>query len=73
MEQAQLNKLFRKHKITARKSGGDDYASWCVFLNGRPIYSGLARREVSYYKEQVLCIALGVRKISEIVVWVRKL
>jgi hypothetical protein len=29
---------------------GDDLYSWAVFLDGRPAYTGLSRREVPYYK-----------------------
>lgn len=47
------NKLFKKHKITARKYGGDDYASWAVFLNGRPKMEGLTKSEVNHYKKEV--------------------
>lgn len=41
-------------KPTARKWGGDDAASWAVFLPGQrePFVSGLTRTEVPYYKEQ---------------------
>ena len=44
---------YQKYGITARKHGGDDQASWAVFLNGSPILSGLTKREVPYYKNQV--------------------
>jgi hypothetical protein len=44
---------FQKHGITARKHGGDDSASWAVFLNGQPKMTGLTKREVPYYKKQV--------------------
>jgi hypothetical protein len=36
--------------ITARKHGGDDRASWAVFIDGRVYVSGLERHEVAYYK-----------------------
>jgi hypothetical protein len=38
-------------KITARKYMGDDAASWAVFVNGRPVFTGLMRREVEYYRK----------------------
>lgn len=38
-------------KITARKYMGDDAASWAVFVDGRPVFTGLTRREVSHYKQ----------------------
>ena len=41
-------------KITAKKYEGDDSASWAVFLNGRPVMTGLTKSEVPYYKKQVL-------------------
>ena len=42
-----------KQRITARKYQGDDSQSWAVFLDGRPMMTGLSKREVPYYKEQV--------------------
>ena len=42
-----------KAKITARKFEGDDAYSWAVFVDGRPVYSGLTKREVPYYKLSV--------------------
>lgn len=44
-------------KVTARKYGGDDQASWAVFLNGQPFVTGLTRREVPYYKKQAAKVA----------------
>lgn len=41
----------RKPKITARKYGGDDEYSWAVFVDARPAFTGLSRREVAYYKK----------------------
>lgn len=38
-------------KITARKYMGDDAYSWAVFVDGRPAFTGLSRREVTYYKQ----------------------
>lgn len=40
-------------KITARKWAGDDAASWAIFVDGRPIVSGLTRREVAYHKKKI--------------------
>lgn len=44
-----------KNKITARKYGGDDAASWAIFSSDqdRPVVTGLTRSEVAYYKIQV--------------------
>jgi hypothetical protein len=42
-----------KRKITARKYMGDDAYSWAVFVDGRPAYTGLTRREVPYYRQQL--------------------
>ena len=50
----ELQKLFRKYNITARKYEGDDTYSWAVFHKGQPVVSGLSRPEVAYYKNQVL-------------------
>jgi hypothetical protein len=41
-----------QRRVTARKHGGDDVASWAVFLDGREFVNGLTRSEVPYYKEQ---------------------
>lgn len=41
-----------KSRITARKYEGDDAYSWAVFVDGRPLVTGLSRREVPYYKKQ---------------------
>jgi len=39
-----------KVKITARKYNGDDEYSWAVFRDGKPVFTGLARGQVKYYK-----------------------
>lgn len=39
-------------KITARKYEGDDAGSWAIFVDGRPVMTGLTRREVPYAKKQ---------------------
>lgn len=41
-------------RITARKHMGDDAASWAVFVDGRPMVTGLTKPEVPYYKKQAL-------------------
>lgn len=41
-------------RVTARKHMGDDAGSWAVFLDGRPVVTGLNKSEVSYYKRQVI-------------------
>lgn len=40
-------------KITARKYEGDDRASWAIFVNNRPVLTGLTKAEIPYYKRQV--------------------
>lgn len=40
-----------KPKITARKYMGDDLYSWAVFVNGRPVFTGLGRSQVAYYRK----------------------
>ena len=40
-------------KITARKYMGDDKYSWAVFVDGRPVVTGLLRSQVAYYKRLV--------------------
>lgn len=44
-----------KIKISARKYMGDDKYSWAVFRSDilKPVFTGLSRREVSYYKKLV--------------------
>ena len=54
MSTPEQQKLFRKHKITAKKHGGDDYASWAVFVGTAVAVCGLTRPEVDYYKRMVL-------------------
>lgn len=39
-------------RVTARKWGGDDRASWAVLVDGRPVMTGLYRSEVDYYRRQ---------------------
>lgn len=41
-----------KSRITARKYQGDDAGSWAVFIDGKPMVTGLTRREVPYYKSE---------------------
>jgi hypothetical protein len=37
-------------RVTVKQIGGDDGYQWNVLVDGRPLYSGLTRREVRYYK-----------------------
>lgn len=39
-----------KSRITAKKYTGDDAYSWAVFIDGRPLVTGLVKSEVPYYK-----------------------
>jgi hypothetical protein len=43
----------KRHVVTARKHGGDDAYSWAVFLDGRPVITGLSRQEVPYWKSRI--------------------
>lgn len=43
-----------QRRVTARKYMGDDRYSWAVFLDGRPIVTGLSRDEVRYWKRRIL-------------------
>lgn len=54
MSTPEQKKLFRKHKITARKHGGDDMYSWAVFQGTHVCISGISRDQVDYYKCSVL-------------------
>lgn len=54
MSTPEQKKLFRKHKITARKHGGDDMYSWSVFQGTRECVSGLSQSQVDYYKCSIL-------------------
>ncbi len=42
-----------KPKVTTRKYMGDDAYSWAVFVNGRPVVTGLSKTEAAYHKKQV--------------------
>lgn len=42
-----------KVKVTVSKYMGDDAYSWAVFANGRPVVTGLSRREAAYHKKQI--------------------
>ncbi len=53
MTQKELTEQYGKliaRRISARKHGGDDEASWAVFIDNRPFVEGLTQREVGYYK-----------------------
>lgn len=41
-----------KHRVTIKKHAGDDIYSWAVFLDGRPVLTGLSRREATYERDQ---------------------
>lgn len=45
-----------KIKVTARKWGGDDTYSWAIFRSDRnkPVWTGLSKPEVNYYKRLTL-------------------
>ena len=45
--------MSRKQRVTARKYEGDDRYSWAVFLDGRPIITGLSQQEVPYWKKRI--------------------
>lgn len=47
----------KSKRVTARKYGGDDAHSWAVFLDGRPVVTGLSRSEVPYHRARVEEIA----------------
>lgn len=40
-------------KITYKKYMGDDLYSWAVFVNGRPVITGLNRRMAKYYADDM--------------------
>lgn len=42
----------KRVRITIRKYMGDDSRSWAVFVDGRPTYTGMDRREAQYYRER---------------------
>lgn len=50
----ELQKLYRKHKITARQEGGNDGYCYVIRINGRKFVNGLTRAELPYYKQQIL-------------------
>lgn len=41
-------------RITARKYEGDDAYSWAVFIDGKPMVTGLTKSEIPYYKKIAL-------------------
>lgn len=43
-----------KRRISASKYQGDDHYSWAVFIDGLPFVTGLAKDEVSYYKQRAV-------------------
>lgn len=45
--------MARPKRITARKYMGDDAYSWAVFVDGRPVVTGLSKREVAYWKARL--------------------
>ncbi len=50
----------KKRVVTARKYLGDDAYSWAVFLDGRPVVTGLSIREVPYWKRRIAEEAIGI-------------
>lgn len=41
----------RKPVVRIAKWNGNDLYSWAVFVDGRPKWTGLSRREASYYAQ----------------------
>ena len=39
-------------KYTIKKYGGDDQYSWAVFKDGRPIMTGLSRRDAQWRRDE---------------------
>jgi hypothetical protein len=39
-------------RVTARKYGGDDAYSWAVFIDGRPMVTGLNNSIVPHYRNE---------------------
>lgn len=56
----ELQKQFRKYKITAKQEGGDDGYCYVVRINGREFVKGLTRSEVNYYKKRALERVLNI-------------
>ena len=40
--------------VTISKYGGDDLYSWAVFVNNRPVVTGLSREEAQYHKRIIV-------------------
>jgi hypothetical protein len=38
-------------RVTIRKYEGNDVYSWAVFLDGRPVLTGLRRTEAQYHRD----------------------
>ena len=41
-------------RVTMKKYQGDDLYSWAVFVDGRPVITGLSRHIASYERKQVI-------------------
>lgn len=54
MTKAEVTRLCKKHKITSRKSGGDDQYSWSVFHDGVEVYGGCMRSELDHLRRMIL-------------------
>jgi len=39
----------KRKRVTMRKYLGDDLYSWAVFVDGRPVLTGLSRSEAQYH------------------------
>jgi len=40
-------------RVTIRKYGGDDAYSWAVFVDGRPVMTGLNRRVAQFERDNI--------------------
>ena len=54
MNNDEMTKICKKHKITAKKYMGDDEYSWAVFYKGVPRFTGLGKSEIPHYKRSVI-------------------
>ena len=41
----------RKKETRVAKYEGDDMYSWALFVNGRPVYTGMSKSEVSWRRD----------------------
>lgn len=44
----------RRNKVTSRKWMGNDLYSWAVFVDDKPVVTGLSKSEAAYHHRQIV-------------------